>query len=59
MLKLLFKHYHYSPKFQKGYKQEDQLQHSVDFISGMTDRYAISKFEQLFIPDEWHASEEK
>jgi dGTP triphosphohydrolase len=25
----------------------------VDFIAGMTDRYAIAKFEQLFVPSEW------
>ncbi len=53
MLKLLFRYYHYNVKFQKGFKEEDQLQHTVDFIAGMSDRYAISKFEELFVPDEW------
>ena len=24
-----------------------------DFIAGMTDRYAVSLFEQLFIPKPW------
>jgi dGTPase len=58
MLRLLFRHYHYNPDFQKGIKKEDQLQHTIDFLSGMTDRYAISKFQQLFVPDEWHHASE-
>ena len=53
MLKLLFRHYHYDREFQKGFEEKEQLQHTVDFIAGMTDRYAISKFEELFVPDEW------
>ena len=24
-----------------------------DFVAGMTDRYAVSLFEQLFIPKPW------
>jgi dGTPase len=58
LLRLLFRHYHYNTRFQKGVGQEDQLQHTVDFLSGMTDRYAISKFQQLFVPDEWHHASE-
>lgn len=53
MIKLLFRYYQYNAKFQAGVKPADQLQHTVDFISGMTDRYAINKFQQLFVPDEW------
>jgi dGTPase len=53
MLKLLFRYYHYNARFQRGFKEEAQLQHTVDFIAGMSDRYAISKFEELFVPDEW------
>lgn len=57
LLRQLFRHYHYSVAFQKKFaREEEQVQHTVDFISGMTDRYAISKFQQLFIPDEWHAA---
>lgn len=52
----LFRHYHYNLDFQKGYQSdEEQLQHTVDFIAGMTDRYAISKFEELFVPNEWRS----
>jgi dGTPase len=56
LLHQLFRYYHYNPRFQKGVREEDQLQHTVDFIAGMTDRYAISKFEELFVPDEWRKS---
>ncbi|MFH1826594.1 MAG: deoxyguanosinetriphosphate triphosphohydrolase [bacterium] len=55
LLRQLFRHYHYSQEFQKHHKTEDeQLQHTVDFIASMSDRYAISKFQQMFVPDEWH-----
>ncbi|MFA5113517.1 MAG: deoxyguanosinetriphosphate triphosphohydrolase [Candidatus Margulisiibacteriota bacterium] len=53
LLHQLFRYYHYDPKFQKGLSEEAQLQHTVDFIAGMTDRYAITKFQELFVPDEW------
>jgi dGTPase len=53
LLHQLFRHYHYDPVFQKGLRETDHLQHTVDFIAGMTDRYAITKFQELFVPDEW------
>lgn len=60
MLQQLFRFHHYNQKFQKGAKtNEEQVQRTIDFIAGMTDRYAISKFQQLFIPDEWHAAEDE
>lgn len=55
LLRQLFRYYHYNRDFQKGFKEEEQLQHTVDFIAGMTDRYAINKFTELFIPTEWRA----
>ncbi|MEE8638365.1 MAG: deoxyguanosinetriphosphate triphosphohydrolase, partial [Candidatus Margulisiibacteriota bacterium] len=55
ILRLLFLHYHYNHDFQKGIKQEHQLQNTVDFIAGMTDHYAINKFQELFVPTEWRA----
>lgn len=58
LLHQLFRYYHYNSEFQKGYKEEDQLQHTIDFIAGMTDRYAINKFKELFIPDEWRAEKQ-
>jgi len=57
MLTLLFRHFHYDdPEFRKGIPEADQLQHTVDFIAGMTDRFAINKFEELFVPREWRAA---
>ncbi len=35
------------------YRGEDHLQHVVDYIAGMTDRFAIRKYEDLFIPRPW------
>src|SRR3989338_919369 len=53
LLTQLFRHYHYDAAFQIGVGQADQVQHTVDFIAGMTDRYAITKFVELFVPNEW------
>jgi len=53
LLKQLFRHYHYDETFQKNIPEEEQLQHTIDFIAGMTDRFAINKFQGLFIPSEW------
>ncbi|MDD5594423.1 MAG: deoxyguanosinetriphosphate triphosphohydrolase [Candidatus Margulisbacteria bacterium] len=53
LLTQLFRHYHYDEAFQNGIKEDDQVQHTVDFIAGMTDRYAITKFQDLFVPNEW------
>jgi len=55
LLHRLFRYYHYNDEFQKGLVEEEQLQHTVDFIAGMSDRYAISKFQELFVPNEWRA----
>lgn len=54
LMRQLFRYYHYNEDFQKGFNTEnEQLQHTVDFIAGMTDRYAINKFTELFVPTEW------
>jgi len=54
LIRQLFRYYHYNRDFQKGHiSEESQLQNTVDFIAGMTDRYAINKFEELFVPNEW------
>ncbi|MBU0501808.1 MAG: deoxyguanosinetriphosphate triphosphohydrolase [bacterium] len=58
LIKQLFRHFHYNDDFQKSFNSEAaQLEHTVDFISSMTDRFAISKFEQLFVPNEWRQIE--
>ena len=43
ILNQLFEHCH----------NDSDLQKTVDFIAGMTDRFAINKFEELFVPREW------
>jgi len=53
LLQQLFRHYHYDSAFQKGFTEDEQIQHTVDFIAGMTDRFAINKFQELFVPSEW------
>lgn len=56
LLQQLFRHYHYDAKFQKGIENAQQLQHTIDFIAGMTDRFAINKFNELFVPSEWRTT---
>ena len=34
-------------------EEEDIISAAIDYISGMTDRYAIKKYRELFIPNEW------
>jgi dGTPase len=55
LLRQLFAYYHSDPKFIKGLKKGERLQQVIDVIAGMTDRYAISKFKELFVPNEWRA----
>ena len=57
LLHQLFRYYHYNLAFQKGIEEGEQLQHTIDFVAGMTDRYAINKFKDLFVPDEWRIKE--
>ncbi|MBQ4543713.1 MAG: deoxyguanosinetriphosphate triphosphohydrolase, partial [Clostridia bacterium] len=35
------------------YSSSDNHRNVCDFIAGMTDRYAISKFKDIFIPHSW------
>ena len=50
-MQTLFRYYHYNPDFQKGKKNEDeQVQHTIDFIAGMTDDYFLSHCQKHLIP---------
>jgi len=54
LLKDLFYYYLDHPKKLPGYKKGVALKRQVcDFIAGMTDRYAIAKYNELFIPGPW------
>jgi len=59
LIRMLFRHYLYNPEQLRGYtkemKSEKLLSRVTDFVAGMTDRYAINKFNELFIPSEWRA----
>jgi dGTPase len=60
LLTQLFKYYHENPEklpyYKSGMKEVEIVQNIIDFIAGMTDRYATSKFTEIFIPNEWHVS---
>ena len=56
LVESLFKHYSENPGLLPGFVQNsnDDLSTSVaDYIAGMTDRYAIRAFKDLFLPSEW------
>ena len=55
---MLFEHYtkHFEelPDIYAKNRDEDGLEVCVaDYIAGMTDKFAVSKFEELFIPHGW------
>ena len=55
----IFDHYYKAPKeMPKEYChiiEKDGLKRAVsDFVSGMTDKYAVHVYERLFIPEAWH-----
>jgi dGTPase len=59
LLAQLFKYYRENPEklpyYKSTLKEIDIVQNIIDFIAGMTDRYATNKFTEIFIPNEWHS----
>ncbi len=58
LLKELYSYYHehpekMPPEYSKRAQQSELEQAVVDYIAGMTDRYAIQKGRELFIPTPW------
>ena len=53
----LFNYYLKNPIERPGYKKSTGRTETIkavrDFIAGMTDRYAVLRFNDLFVPDEW------
>jgi dGTPase len=41
------------PELQRNSRNEPVERLVVDYIAGMTDRFAISTFERLFVPKSW------
>lgn len=58
LLTQLFRYYRDNPEklpyYKKDWTEKEQVQNIIDFIAGMTDRYATSKFTEIFVPNEWH-----
>jgi len=62
LVESLFEHYMMHPEALPGWKDgagSDLATSVTDYIAGMTDRYAIRIFKQLFIPSEWPPKEKK
>ena len=52
-LRALFQHYLASPEEVPVYDRDaDELQRVVDYLAGMTDRFAIARFKDLSLPEE-------
>jgi dGTPase len=54
----LFEHFCRKPEempaeFQDNPRDEPLERRVADYIAGMTDRYAVKMFEQVFVPREW------
>jgi len=55
IIKQLYRYFIDNPLELPGKNQDDLPTRAVDFIAGMTDRYAINRFKQLFLPSPWQA----
>jgi len=58
MLGMLFEYYTKNPKELPYYCYKNTAEESVercvcDFLSGMTDRYAVNLFRELYVPSKW------
>jgi dGTPase len=55
MIRLLYEYYFETPsEIPEAYlKTADKKIAAADYIAAMTDRYAVSKFESIFVPDSW------
>jgi dGTPase len=55
LVALLFQHYCKQPGDVPGSFEfnGDTTQRAVDYVAGMTDRFAVSEFERLFVPSSW------
>lgn len=56
MLEVLYNHFNKHPEklpdeYRAMLQTEGSARISADYISGMTDRYAVNKYKQLFIPE--------
>ncbi len=61
MVKILYEYYlenyeeiPFYEEYLKLWGEYSPQEASVDYIAGMTDRYAIKKFQDIYIPKSWH-----
>ncbi len=59
MVEVIYNYYLEHPEqmpelYQRVWRQEGLVQAVVDYVAGMTDRFIIHQFEQMFIPQGWH-----
>lgn len=48
-------HIDYLPHYYAAHIEEDGRERAVcDYIAGMTDRFAVEKYRELFIPRSWN-----
>ena len=60
MLQWLFEHYATNPsevpeEFARALASDGVERVAIDYVASMTDRYAISRFESLYVPHFWSA----
>lgn len=58
ILQMLYAHYTEHPEelpveYEVIARSEGPMRAACDYIAGMTDRYAVKKFEELFVPRSW------
>lgn len=58
VVKSLYRHFAEHPQelpdeYQAIYEREDAARAACDYISGMSDRYAVATYERLFVPRPW------
>lgn len=56
LIKLFFYYYENPDRLPEAFRPEDESDlpyYVCDYIAGMTDRFALNKFEELFVPKRW------
>ena len=49
MVAALFEHYLHRPE-ERTKSRPDTITETVDFVAGMTDRYALAIYKRIFLP---------
>jgi len=48
----LFRHFHDHPELMPPSPEPDPVTRTMDFVAGMTDRYALRVYREAFMPRE-------